>query len=98
MKKIIPVYYLREKRISKIFKRPYKLPTKKTAMKHIAAIYAQLSPENLCCDGELRGAELQRKYKELKEALFYCESLLGKKVTELESVEWEMATEGKQVC
>lgn len=29
---------------------------------------SDLSPENLTCDGEVRGAELQRKYKQLTTA------------------------------
>lgn len=47
------------------------------------ALLGALSPENLCCDGELRGAKLRAKA-----------SLLNKAKSELEvmgqSVEWEV--------
>ena len=47
-------------------------------------LLSALSPENLCCDGELRGAKLRAKAKLLNQAKADLEAL-GQKV------EWEYA-------
>jgi len=40
-----------------------KLPLKQDEINEIAdRIDCDLSPENLCCDGEIRGAEVNRRY------------------------------------
>jgi hypothetical protein len=39
--------------------------TQWTATKLVSALYSDLSPENLTCDGELRGAQVQAKYRML---------------------------------
>jgi hypothetical protein len=43
--------------------------TQWTATKLVSALYSDLSPENLCCDGELRGPMLAAKSKMLNGAL-----------------------------
>jgi len=53
------------------------LPTKDNARKWLERIENELSPENLCCDGELRGAPLRAKERELLAAQKHCQSLLG---------------------
>lgn len=46
----------------------------KEARELVDCLECDLSPENLCCDGELRGAPLRAKTKMLKEALKALES------------------------
>lgn len=53
------------------------LPTKQNAHKWLERIENELSPENLCCDGELRGSALRAKHNELLSAQRHCQSLLG---------------------
>ncbi len=43
-----------------------------------------LSPENLCCDGELPRAEVRRKYNRLTKEWKALETKLGRKVSESE--------------
>lgn len=59
-------------------------PTKENAIKWAKRIFADLSPENLTCDGELSRTEVKRKEAELQEALAYIENLAGKKFNEWE--------------
>lgn len=47
-----------------------------------------LSPENLCCDGELRGEELRRKERRLHAKWAALEREAGRKVTEDEIWNW----------
>lgn len=42
------------------------------------ALEGALSPENLCCDGELRGSALQQKSRMLNGALHELQALEGK--------------------
>ena len=43
----------------------------------LSSIECDLSPENLCCDGELRGAALQKKTRMLHGALRDLEMILA---------------------
>jgi hypothetical protein len=43
-----------------------------------AALDSALSPENLCCDGELRGRALQQKSRMLNGALRELQAMEGK--------------------
>jgi hypothetical protein len=45
---------------------PYSLPADRAAL--LARLDADLSPENLTCDGELPRAEVQRRYRFLTRA------------------------------
>lgn len=47
-----------------------------------------LSPENLHEDGEIKGAEVDRKYRRLMKEWNALEALLGRKVTEEEVWSW----------
>jgi hypothetical protein len=54
---------------NKLFKGPqYEIETAKGRQVVAACLDADLSPENLTCDGELPRAEVQRRYKALREA------------------------------
>lgn len=44
----------------------------------LSALESALSPENLCCDGELRGRALQQKSRMLNGALRELQALEGK--------------------
>jgi hypothetical protein len=55
----------------------------------IAAIYANLSPENLSCDGELSVAQVRSRQAEYERKLHGLFDALGRKVTESEIYEWE---------
>ena len=44
----------------------------------LGALESALSPENLCCDGELRGRALQQKARMLNGALRELRKLAGK--------------------
>jgi hypothetical protein len=54
-------------------------------MMDIDITYSMLSPENLSCDGELRGAALARKARGLRAKLAGLFAELGKSVTEEEA-------------
>lgn len=64
----LTTWLARENDIRKYFKeQPLELPRDKTRV--IQMLEASLSPENLTCDGELRGLELTRKQNYLTGAL-----------------------------
>jgi hypothetical protein len=48
-------------------------------------VYGDLSPENLTCDGELSGAQVARRKRELDDALERCFIKLGRRMTEEEA-------------
>jgi hypothetical protein len=55
-------------------------PVKLTGAQRVALakrLSCSLSPENLCCDGELRGAKLQAKSRLLYKAKEELEGLMG---------------------
>jgi hypothetical protein len=55
----------------------------------IACIYANLSPENLSCDGEIPPAAVEIKRRELNAKLSALQTALGRTVSEWEVREWE---------
>ena len=55
----------------------------------IACVYANLSPENLSCDGEIPAAAVEIKRRELNAKLDALQTALGRKVDEYEVREWE---------
>jgi hypothetical protein len=55
------------------------IPTVENADKWLDRIENELSPENLCCDGELRGRPLAEKTRQLKLAQRYLFALKGMK-------------------
>ncbi len=64
-------------------------PTPKRAekdiMKDIAGVYNQLSPENLCCDGELPASQVAIRRARLMTELRQLQAELGRTVTEEEA-------------
>lgn len=66
---ILTDFVEQENRWGAIFNRaPLSLAIAKDRQEIANRIDSQLSPENLTCDGELRGAAVQRKYKMLTTA------------------------------
>lgn len=57
-------------------------------MNSISRIYAQLSPENLYCDGELSHTEAKRRAAALRRELKACFKALGRSVSEEETWAW----------
>ena len=55
----------------------------------------KLSPENLCCDGELPKAEVRRRFRNLSGEWRALERKLGRVVEEDEVWQWEMEKENK---
>jgi len=47
-----------------------------------------LSPENLCCDGELSRAQVRVRYRKLKRQWAALEKKAGRKVSEDEVWDW----------
>lgn len=71
MNKALLQYIERKNFIRSLFKQPEIDPANispKEARELLDSIEGDLSPENLCCDGELRGAKLKAKAKMLNEA------------------------------
>lgn len=68
-------YFEKERAMAKAFGFPYEAPTSMNAKTWLDKIENELSPENLTCDGELRGAQLKAKQKNLMEALDYLTAL-----------------------
>ncbi|MEN6379726.1 MAG: hypothetical protein ABFD15_09130 [Methanofastidiosum sp.] len=56
----------------------------KETLQKFLNLACQLSPENLCCDGELSREETNRRYRELMRQWKALEKEVGKKVTENE--------------
>lgn len=70
-------------RFNKIFDKNAKMPsTEKECWEMLGQLACELSPENLCCDGELSGAAVAKKRKDILGAWKYLEGILGRKVDE----------------
>lgn len=71
MNKYLTEYIAQKNFVRGLFKRPEIDPANispKEARELLDLLECDLSPENLCCDGELRGAPLRAKTKMLTEA------------------------------
>ena len=67
--KALQAYIEQKNKWQKLFKGPhYEIQTARGRQVVAACLDADLSPENLTCDGELSRAEVQRRYKALREA------------------------------
>jgi hypothetical protein len=65
--------------MAKLFKHPTLSVNKAADRKEILdRLECDLSPENLCCDGELSGAPLRAKAKKLNGALAELEAVISK--------------------
>jgi hypothetical protein len=58
-------------------------------MQAILDVYIDLSPENLCCDGELPINLVNQKRKRLTTKLQQLQIALGRSVREADAIEWE---------
>lgn len=80
-------YYM-ERRIAwrSHFDENAKIPeTEDELMNHLGILAGELSPENLCCDGELSRTAVKQKLRELKAEWKEVEKKLGRKVSEYEA-------------
>jgi hypothetical protein len=69
MMKALQTYIDTKNRWNAIFKgEQFELTSAKGRQRVADSLDADLSPENLTCDGELPRAEVQRRYKALREA------------------------------
>lgn len=67
--KALQAYIDQKNKWQKLFKGPhYEIETARGRQVVAACLDADLSPENLTCDGELPRAEVARRYKELTAA------------------------------
>ena len=96
----VPAYITRQIEFNKLWRgrggsaADLKLPeTEAEIMQWFSRLCGELSPENLCCDGELSGAPLAQKKRELDAAWRYLEGKLGRKMTEDEVYAREMRNE-----
>ena len=62
--------------------------TENDIMLRIWYVYGDLSPENLCCDGELPRHLVRKKYNRLMRELNVLFNKLGRVVSETESYKW----------
>jgi hypothetical protein len=76
MRNSIPVYFEKAIRYAAIFKTNLEYPNASNAQYWADRIEAELSPENLTCDGELRRSEVLRKKAELEVAKRYLALVL----------------------
>lgn len=82
-------YMEREIAMADLFGKKLAVPvTEDEHMEWILRVYADLSPENLTCDGELSRAQVVKKQKGLLKTLVALEESLGRKVPEEEAYEW----------
>jgi len=59
-------------------------------MRDLLNAYSMLSPENLTCDGELRGSMVVARAKALRARIIKLQAELGRKVSEDECFRWSM--------
>lgn len=63
-------------------------------MREIDACYSMLEPENLTCDGELRGSAVITKARRIRARLAELQAELGRKVSEDDCWAWYRARHG----
>jgi len=57
----------------------------------------ELSPENLCCDGELSRAQTNARYRKIMKRWHALEATVGRSVSESEAWDWTMEESRKKV-
>lgn len=76
---------------AQIFDKSAKMPeTKDECRAFFIQIVGDLSPENLCCDGELNQTQVRAKLKVLRAEWKELEAIYGQKVSEEEAENWEI--------
>ena len=63
--------------------------TKEQIMNDFTGLTCRLSPENLCCDGEISRAEVKRREKQIIKEWKVLEKEISYKVTEDDVFQWE---------
>lgn len=86
----LPEFFKNEMNVCKVFKREFTKPTAENAIEWASAIYNQLSPENLTCDGELSRTRANARRRMLNFALAYVFKVAGRVITEDEAFEYDM--------
>lgn len=86
----LKTYIKNENGIRKIFNMPLlTVPTTEEECKKLfQRLASALSPENLCCDGELPRSEVAKKARILNKAWADLEKIMGRKVSESETWGW----------
>lgn len=69
--------------------------TKDEIMENFLDLACDLSPENLWCDGEASGEEVEEKLKSINESWKDLETEIGYKVTEDDAWNWHMKEQEK---
>ena len=64
--------------------------TKAQIKKDFIGLSCRLSPENLCCDGEISDAEVDRRYNQIMREWRKLEKEFGRDVGDEEVFEWMM--------
>ncbi len=76
---------------SKIFNKNAKMPeTKEECIDYFMQLLAELSPENLCCDGELSRSEVIKKEKEIVKTWRELEYIYGEEMSMEKAEEIQM--------
>lgn len=70
-------YFQKTIEIAAMFGDKLQMPNKQNAYYWLERIEKSLSPENLSCDGELRGAQLNTKRNDLLAAKVHCLTIFG---------------------
>lgn len=64
--------------------------TKKQIESDFVGLSCELSPENLCCDGEISQAEVRRRYAAIMKRWRILEKEYGGKVSDGDAFRWMM--------
>lgn len=65
-------------------------PEEQDLLQKIFNVYTELSPENLCCDGELPPSQVKRRYADCYRRLNGLFKTLGRSVSEDEIYNWKL--------
>lgn len=71
--------------------------TKKQIKKDFIGLSCRLSPENLCCDGEISQTEVDRRYNQIMREWRKLEKEFGRAVGDAEVFGWMTADLGIEV-
>ena len=58
--------------------------------KEFIELICRLSPENLCCDGEISKAQVRRRLADIRREWKVLEGITGRRVSEEEAEKWEI--------
>jgi hypothetical protein len=89
----VPMTPITPRPAAKLVYNPFQPRADQLILEAMACIYADLSPENLSCDGELPTAQVRAKYATLQRQLKGLQAAFGRNVTEEETWAWETSRE-----